>query len=338
MATYKPIRKTESGTEEIKIPYAVLADPPTIPPAITSINGLSGGTLTSPLTLTGGDSATASKIILSSNGQITDSGTATMLGFSGGNYIVGSGSYSTTFRGKQTRPTWNGKDLALKSDIPTIPTLATVATTGSYTDLSNTPTILSEEDVKGIKVNNATSADTAGKVANPFTILSSPSGSSTYETFLAYDGSDRKSFMFGTDFWVDQTGTPAVFLNNSGVTAGTYNSVTVDKKGRVTAGTNTPAVDTSNLAKLDTENTFTKGQVITGGTSGGYSIDASGYIKGSWLQASSTTNKGSNTGKVCVFDGNGWVYYRTPSEILSEASGVPKSAFSLSGTTLTITI
>lgn len=118
MATYKPIRKTASGTEEIKFPYAVLADPPTIPAAITSINGLSGGTLTSPLTLTGGDSATASKIILSSNGQITDSGTATMLGFSGGNYIVGSGNYPTTFRGKQTRPPWNGKDLALHSDIP----------------------------------------------------------------------------------------------------------------------------------------------------------------------------------------------------------------------------
>lgn len=31
MATYKPIRKTANGTEEIKIPYAVLADPPTIP-------------------------------------------------------------------------------------------------------------------------------------------------------------------------------------------------------------------------------------------------------------------------------------------------------------------
>lgn len=31
MATYKPIRKTASGTEEIKIPYAVLADAPTIP-------------------------------------------------------------------------------------------------------------------------------------------------------------------------------------------------------------------------------------------------------------------------------------------------------------------
>lgn len=96
--------------------------------------------------------------------------------------------------------------------------------------------------------------------------------------------------------------------------------------------------DISNFAKLDTENTFTKGQIITGQTSDGYSVKASGYVKGSWLQSSVMNNKGSNTGKVCVFDGNGWIYYRTPSEILSEASGVPKSAFSLSGTTLTITI
>lgn len=103
--------------------YNDLLNKPTIPAAVTSINGLSGGTLTSPLTLTGGDSATASKIILSSNGQITDSGTATMLGFSGGNYIVGSANYPTTFRGKQTRPTWNGKDLALHSDVPDISNL-----------------------------------------------------------------------------------------------------------------------------------------------------------------------------------------------------------------------
>ena len=226
----------------------------------------------------------------------------------------------------------------LGEEIATVSGLATVATSGSYKDLSNKPTILSEADVKGIKVDNATNADTAGKVAIPFTILSSPSGGSIYETFLAYDGSAHKSFMFGTDFWVDQTGTPTVFLNNSGVTAGTYNSVTVDKKGRVTAGTNTPAVDTSNLAKLDAENTFTKGQVITGSTSGGYSINASGYVKGSWLQAGVKSNYGSGTGMVCVFDGSGWIYYRTPSEILSEANGVPKSAFSLEGTTLTITI
>lgn len=389
-----------------------------IPAAVTSINGLSGGTLTSPLTLTGGDSATASKIILSSNGQITDSGTATMLGFSGGNYIVGSGNYPTTFRGKQTRPPWNGKDLALYSDIPaavtestvsgwgftkntgtvtsvavkmngsekgkvtssgtidlgtvltthqTIKTLNTnnataqtvsgseaisgsgtinlhkIAKTGNYNDLSNKPTILSEADVKGIKVNNAVYADSAGYVKNSMVYQGvGLNADANYSNFVTYNGSTARSIKFYKyDFQMQDalgSGDAELTLRNTGVTAGTYNSVTVDTKGRVTAGTNTPAVDTSNLAKLDAENTFTKGQVITGGTSGGYSIDASGYIKGSWLQASSTTNKGSNTGKVCVFDGNGWIYYRTPSEILSEASGVPKSAFSLSGTTLTITI
>lgn len=315
MATYKPIRKTANGTEEIKIPYAVLADPPTIPAAVTESTVSGWGFTKNTGTITG----------IKMNGSSK--------GTSG---VVDLGTVITAHQdisGKQDKITPTNK---LPASL--VSGLAKVATRGSYNDLSNKPTILSEADVKGIKVNNAANADTAGKVANPFTILSSPSGSSIYETFLAYDGSAHKSFMFGTDFWVDQTGTPTVFLNNSGVTAGTYNSVTVDKKGRVTAGTNTPAVDTSNLAKLDAENTFTKGQVITGGTSDGYSVKASGYVKGSWLQAGVKSNYGSGTGMVCVFDGSGWIYYRTPSEILSEASGVPKSAFSLSGTTLTITI
>ena len=90
-------------------------------------------------------------------------------------------------------------------------------------------------------------------------------------------------------------------------------------------------------ANLAGNNTFTGGQTITG-ANGGYSINASGYIKGSWLQSSVMQNYGSNTGKVCVFDNSGWIYYRTPAEIVAEANGVPKSAFSLSGTTLTITL
>lgn len=297
MATYKPIRKTANGTEEIKIPYAVIADPPKIPTATSDLTNDSGfitsdGTVKSVVDY--GDTNKNIKIGYSGAGITGDS-----IKYIAG-YTTGDGTTGNVARIKDI-----SKD-ALKSWLG--------------------------------KVDNAANADTAGKVANPLTILSSPSGSSIYETFLAYDGSAHKSFMFGTDFWVDQTGTPTVFLNNSGVTAGTYNSVTVDKKGRVTAGTNTPTVDTSNLAKLDTENTFTKGQVITGGTSDGYSVKASGYVKGSWLQAGVKSNYGSGTGMVCVFDGSGWIYYRTPSEILSEASGVPKSAFSLEGTTLTITI
>lgn len=287
----------------------------------TSINGLGGGTLTSPMTLTGGDSATASKIILSSNGQITDSGTATMLGFSGGNYIVGSANYPTTFKGKQTRPPWNGKDLALYSDIPVAVTestvsgwgftknkgtvtsvavkmngttkgtvtssgtidlgtvitshqdisgkqdkitstnklpaslvsgLATVATTGSYTNLSNTPTILSEADIKGIKVNNATYADSAGYVKNEIVFQGvGMNADANYSNFVRYNGQNARSLkFFKYDFQMQDalgSGNAELTLRNTGVTAGTYNSVTVDTKGRVTAGTNTPAVDTSNF-------------------------------------------------------------------------------------------
>lgn len=85
---------------------------------ITSIDGLSGGTLTSPLILTGGDSATAAKIILSATGQITDSGAATLFGFlSATELSIGSPSYITRLRGSKTRPTYNGNDLALFSDI-----------------------------------------------------------------------------------------------------------------------------------------------------------------------------------------------------------------------------
>lgn len=90
---------------------------------VTSIDGLTGGTLTSPLKVTGGDGTSASKIALnqSGSGQITDSGTSTIFGFmSASDLTVGSANYNTRFRGKQTRPTWNGNDLALKSDIPDV--------------------------------------------------------------------------------------------------------------------------------------------------------------------------------------------------------------------------
>lgn len=178
MATYKPIRKTASGTEEIKIPYAVLADPPTIPAAVTE------------------------------------------------------------------------------------------STVSGWGFTKNTGTVTSV----AVKMNGATKG-------------------------------------------------------------------TVTSSGTIDLGTViTSHQDISGKANLAGGNTFTGKQTLTDAASDGYSINASGYIKGSWLQADAATNKGSNTGKVCVFDGNGWIYYRTPSEILSEASGVPKSAFSLSGTTLTITI
>lgn len=79
--------------------------------------------------------------------------------------------------------------------------------------------------------------------------------------------------------------------------------------------------DISGKANLSGGNTFTGKQTLNSPASDGYSIDASGYVKGSWLQSSVKSNKGSGTGMVCVFDSSGWIYYRTPAEILTEAGG-----------------
>lgn len=77
--------------------------------------------------------------------------------------------------------------------------------------------------------------------------------------------------------------------------------------------------DLSVYAKLAGGNTFTGKQTLNSPAADGYSIQAAGYIKGSWLQASAPANKGSNTGKVCVFDDAGWIYYRTPKEVIIDA-------------------
>lgn len=97
---------------------------------------------------------------------------------------------------------------------------------------------------------------------------------------------------------------------------------TVTSSGTIDLGTVLTAhQDISGKANLSGGNTFTGKQTLNSPGSDGYSINAAGYVKGSWLQASSIANKGANTGKVCVFDNSGWIYYRTPAEILAEAGG-----------------
>lgn len=130
--------------------------------------------------------------------------------------------------------------------------LAQVATSGSYNDLTDKPTILSEADVKGIKVNNAANADSARYVKNSIVYQGvGMNADANYSNFVTYDGSAARSIKFYKyDFEMQDalgSGDAELTLRNTGVTAGTYNSVTVDTKGRVTAGTNTPAVDTSGL-------------------------------------------------------------------------------------------
>ena len=137
------------------------------------------------------------------------------------------------------------------------------------------------------------------------------------------------------------TGATSVEVTGTGnaVTAASYNAT--NRKLTLTKGSTflTSHQDISGKANLAGNNTFTGGQTITGQTSGGYSVDASGYVKGSWLQSSVKSNYGRGTGMVCVFDDSGWIYYRTPSEILTEAGGAKASdipTFEVSGDTLII--
>jgi hypothetical protein len=82
---------------------------------------LSGGTMKGELVVNGGDGAGGSKIVLATGkGQITNSGTQTLLGFlAATNFGVGHSSYSLSFRGNLERPTYNGKTMALLSDVGT---------------------------------------------------------------------------------------------------------------------------------------------------------------------------------------------------------------------------
>lgn len=71
---------------------------------------------------------------------------------------------------------------------------------------------------------------------------------------------------------------------------------------------------------------------LTGGTLtgnlkvGSATIQTNGYITGTWLQTTSTgTHLSSSATKVAVLDGSGWVYHRTPSELLGDMGGASTS-------------
>lgn len=97
----------------------------------TSIDGLGGGTLTSRLVLTGGDAVSGvANIQLDTNGQITAKDTtSTLFGRSSANTLLcGHSSHALTLRGSATRPTYNGNNVALSSDIPSTTDFVTTNT------------------------------------------------------------------------------------------------------------------------------------------------------------------------------------------------------------------
>lgn len=76
------------------------------------------------------------------------------------------------------------------------------------------------------------------------------------------------------------------------------------------------------LSASDVGALSTAGGTLTGNLTGK-------YLTGTWLQSTATTNLGSSSYKgICVFDGSGWVYYRTPSQILNDIGAAPNYTYS----------
>ena len=93
------------------------------------------------------------------------------------------------------------------------------------------------EDIKTTKVNNAVNADVAGRVANSFTMSGYKNNVEGVQ--LTFNGSESKNINFSNDFNFITTaagGSPYFSLKTTGVIESSYSAVSVDSKGRVTAG------------------------------------------------------------------------------------------------------
>lgn len=73
-------------------------------------------------------------------------------------------------------------------------------------------------------------------------------------------------------------------------------------------------------------------------------IDTNGYVTSTWLKTTSATDLNKVASKVAVIDASGWIYYRTPAELMSDMGAASKTdvdsliEISSDGKTLTINI
>lgn len=138
--------------------------------------------------------------------------------------IFGSGGGTLSFEGSGNRPKYKLMSGAFDTN-PAVKDIALV------------------EDIKTTKVDNASRADVAEKVANSLTIKYMPNQSGVSNAF-GYYGNKPCELTFDNDFGfynvysggAVETDRATIKLNNTGVTAGSYSAVTVDAKGRVKAG------------------------------------------------------------------------------------------------------
>lgn len=70
---------------------------------------------------------------------------------------------------------------------------------------------------------------------------------------------------------------------------------------------------------------------------GSSKVQANGYLIGTWLQSTANNALGYTPPRICVQDSAGWVYSRTPAQILNDIGAQPKSDNTLATTDKTTT-
>lgn len=130
---------------------------------------LGGGTMTGELRVNGGDKMGGSKIVLTSGkGQITNTGTQTLFGFTADTTLaVGHNSYILALRGNTTRPKYNSEDLAFQSDIPDLSEKANTFDLTSHTGDTTVHVTSAEKTKWNNKVDDFTISLYNGTGGNP---------------------------------------------------------------------------------------------------------------------------------------------------------------------------
>ena len=132
-----------------------------------------------------------------------------------------------------------------------------ISTGSAWEKIDNTDAVTSVNGQTGnVNITRVNEAGTADKVANALTFL----GSDAHKVASTgtFDGSNGKTINFWDEDFVYPAGAKSgiVMLRNTGVTAGTYNNVTVDAKGRVVSASNIKTSVVSEITGNGTQKEF----------------------------------------------------------------------------------
>ena len=193
------------------------------------------------------------------------------------------------------------------------------ATLGNYVPTTrkiNSKALSSDIRLTASDVGALPSTTTALKNPKALTFTGAVTGS--------YDGSASKTVAIpSVDMELDSTSFNPV--SNSAVVAGLDEKL--DTAGGIVAGIsfvdgviilpeNEPTVSTAAITKGYVDTRLSGKLDKSGGTLTGNLTGK--YITGTWLQTTEATDLGRTPGKIPVLDESGWVYYRTPPELLAD--------------------